>query len=135
MKKIGFVLVIGFLAIGTIYAQNWGNPRGYTQSVTVEGSLLLENGEIAVSTGNAVYFVPSLGRYVGFIDGLKEGAQIKILGYASGNVLQPVQMTISGKSYDLLANNYGGYGSGCGYGFCNGYMTSGIGGGRGRRGW
>ncbi|MDR0447439.1 MAG: hypothetical protein LBH07_02095 [Treponema sp.] len=137
MKKLCFVLVIVFLVIGTVTAQGRGNPRGaYTQTITVEGTLQLQNGHIAVSTGNMVYFVPSLERYIGFIESLKEGARITIMGNVSGNILQPVQMTINGKTYDLLANNYGGYGTWCGCGYCYGPAGSGAGrGGWGRRGW
>jgi hypothetical protein len=137
MKKTGFVLVIAFIAIGTISAQNWGNQRGYDQSInaeaiTVEGTLQLQNGQIALSAGNAVYFVPALNRYIGFIDGLKEGASVSISGYASGSFLQPAQLTIDGKSYNFQMNNftqgYGGYGRG----YCSGY--AGFSGGRGMRG-
>ena len=128
MKKLGFVLVIAFLAIGGISAQN----RGNSQSITIEGTLQLQNDQIVVSTGNAVYFVPELGRYVGSIDGLREGARVSIAGYASGNYLQPVQMTLNGKSYDLQANTLGNYGTG--------YSNYGVGGygpccGAGRNGW
>jgi len=134
MKKLGFVLVIAFLAISGISAQNWGN----SQSITVEGTLQLQNGQIAVSTGNAVYFVPELERFVGFIDGLREGARVSVAGYASGNYLQPVQMTLNGKSYDLGANySQGGYGYGIGYNHCGGYGGYGMGyrgGGWGHRG-
>ena len=128
MKKLCFILVIAFVATGGISAQNWGNSR----SITIEGTLQLQNGQIAVSTGNAVYFVPELGRYVGFIDGFREGARVSVSGYASGNYLQPVQMTLNGKSYDLRTNNFAqGYG-GYGRGYCAG--PAGFGGG-GRGGW
>jgi hypothetical protein len=42
-KKVIFVLVIAILAIGTISAQVWGNQQGAPQSVTVEGTLQLQN--------------------------------------------------------------------------------------------
>ena len=125
MKKLGFVLVIAFVTIGGISAQNGGNSR----SITIEGTLQLQNGQIAVSTENTVYFVPELGHYLGFIDGLKEGARVSVAGYASGNYLQPVQMTLNGKSYDFLTNNFA-QSYGCGY--CSGPVGSG---GGGRGGW
>ena len=133
MKKLGFVLVIAFLAISGISAQNWGNP----QSITIEGTLQLQNGQIAVSTGSAVYFVPELGRYVGFIDGLREGSRVSVAGYAFGNYLQPVQMTLNGKSYDLQANAFGNYGTGYNnYGVGGFGPCCGVGGfGAGRSGW
>jgi hypothetical protein len=131
MKKLGFVLVITFLAIGAVFAQNWRNP----QPVTVEGTLQLQRGQIAVASGNTVYLVPELGRYVGFIDGLKEGARVSVVGYVSGNYIQPAQLTINGKSYDLgdtTAGNYGAGSGGYGYGSC--CDVGGYGAGRGA-GW
>ena len=130
MKKIGFAAFITFLSINAIFAQGWGNPRSAVQSVTVEGTLQLQNGQIAVSTGNAVYFVPMLGRYVGFIDGIKEGNKVTVEGYASGNYLFPSKVTVDGKSYDFQTPAADpGYGPGlcCGGGFAFGR------GGRGRR--
>jgi hypothetical protein len=141
MKKLGFVLAIAFFAIGTASAQGWGNWGNVPQLVTVEGTLQLQNGQIVVSSGNTVYYCPVIGRYVGFIDGLKEGSRVTIEGYAVGNVLQPAKLTASGKSYDFLANSSGAYdcyggGGGCGGGYCGGQMMAGgFGGGRGRRGW
>jgi hypothetical protein len=137
MKKISFLLLIAFVAVGVVSAQNWGNPwGGRAQSVTVEGTLQLQNGQIALSSGNAVYFVPALTQYIGFIDGIKEGARVSVSGYAFGNVLQAEQITISGKSYGMLANNFGGYGAGCGCGYCYGPASFNSGcGGWGRRGW
>jgi hypothetical protein len=135
MKKIGFLLVIAFMAIGAAFAQNWGNPWGAAQSVTVEGTLQLQNGQIAVLTGSTFYFVPVLNRYVGFIEGLKEGARISVSGYASGNVLQVSQVTINGKSYDFTPGVPGASGY-AGYGWCGGACYGGFDssrGGRGRR--
>jgi hypothetical protein len=123
MKKLGFLLVIAFMAAGAVFAQGWG---GASQKVTLTGTLQLQNGQIALSSGNTLYFVPSLGRYIGFIDGLKEGAGVSIDGYASGNYLEPLKVTINGKSYDFSASNQGqGWGGG-GYGYCgNGPYNSG----------
>jgi hypothetical protein len=120
MKKIVFAVLIAFAVTGAVFAQNWGNPRGMVQSVTVSGTLQLQNGQIAVAQGNTVYFVPILQRYIGFIDGLKEGTAVSISGYVSGNFLQPVQMTLDGKAYDFQNPvNNGGYAN-YGPGFCGG---------------
>ena len=131
MERFGFVLVIVFLAIGTVSAQNRGNQWEVSQSVTLEGTLQLQNGQIALSTGNTIYFVPILERYIGFIDRLREGARVSITGYTSGNFLQPIQMTLDGKSYDFQANT-GGFGFNNNVGAfgpcCYGY-------GAGRGGW
>ena len=117
MKKILFMTVITCLVTGAVCAQGWGSA---SQPVNVTGTLQLQNGQIALASGDAVYFVPALVRYIGFIEGLKEGARVSIEGYAWGNSLQPLKVNIDGKTYDFSANNnlsqgWGGYGY-CGYG-------------------
>ena len=110
MKKLGFVIVIACLLIGTASAQNWGSGWGTApQIISVTGTLQLQNGVIAVVNGNTAYYVPTLTQYVGFIEGLREGAQISIDGYVSGNYLQPIKVTISGKSYDFTADTRQSY--------------------------
>ena len=118
MKKISFLLVVAILAMGVVSAQNWRNQWGIGQPVTVEGTLQLQNGQIVVSTGNAVYFVPVLNQYIGFIDGLKEGARVSVLGYASGDILQVSQITINGKSYVFQSSRYGNNSAYANYGSC-----------------
>jgi hypothetical protein len=100
MKKIVIILVIAFLAIGALSAQVWGG-RGIPESTKIDGTLQLHNGQFAVASGNNIYYVPSIRRYIGFIDGLKEGSNVSFEGFVSRNFLMPVKMTISGKTYDL----------------------------------
>ncbi|MDR2534956.1 MAG: hypothetical protein LBD29_02850 [Treponema sp.] len=130
MKKLALVLAAVLTATSGAAAQGWNNSRGYTQSLSIEGTLGLQNGVIALSSGDSVYFVPMLERYVGFIDGLKEGAQVSVEGYAAGygNVIYPTKLTINGKTYEVSPNptgmgpyGYGGarspgYGMGRGHG-------------------
>ena len=132
MKKLAFVCVIAFLAIGTVSAQwggGWGTP---VQVVTVTGTLQLQSGTIAVVSGSNVYFVPALAQYIGFIDGLREGAEISVDGYLSGTTLQPTKFTIGGRAYDFTAATQLGFGGGYGYcgggGWGNSRMVSGRGG-------
>jgi hypothetical protein len=126
MKRVGFVMVIVCMAIAAVSAQTPPNPWG--QTVTVDGILQLQNGSIALASGNSVYFVPMLTRYVGFIDGLKEGARVSVQGYVGGyNMLMPTAITVNGKAYDLGGNSWGG-----GYGM--GHHGGGYGGGWGHRG-
>jgi len=101
MKKLGLALIIAVLAMGAASAQNWGGFGSSPQPTAFEGTLQLHNGQIALSTGNTFFYVPELRQYVGFIEELKEGSRISILGYASGNILRPVQFTLAGRSYDL----------------------------------
>ena len=131
-KKAAAVFALVLLIAGAAAAQ--GGAWGYAAPVTIEGTLQLQNGVIALAGENAVYFVPALTRYIGFIEGLKEGAKVRIEGSASGSVIAPTRITVSGKSYDLLGAAAGmGYGcGGGGGGSC--YGGSGTAGGWGRRG-
>ena len=119
MKRFGFVMIIAFLVIGTVFAQDRSARRSRAESITVDGTLQLQNGFIAVSSGDTVYYVPRLGRYVGFIDGLKEGSRVSIEGHAFRNFLQPVKVTVDGRAYNFpegpgFAGS--GWGGGPGYG-------------------
>jgi len=76
-------------------------------AVTVQGTLTLAQGTLAVVSGGTTYLVPRLSRYVGFIDSLKEGAQVKLEGTAFASQDAAVKnlavdtLTVGGKSYDL----------------------------------
>jgi hypothetical protein len=116
MKKTFLMAVIGLAVIGFLSAQQgWGhrwerNPGYSAQSVTVTGNLQLQNGVIAVVNNGQIYYVPSLERLVGFIDGFKEGAQVSVEGFSWNNYgaafVEPVKLTINGKSYDLGSNTF-----------------------------
>jgi hypothetical protein len=121
MKKAFLVAVIALAFIGIVSAQSWRpgwtrNQGDFAQIVAVTGTLQLRNGTIAVESNNSVYYVPSLERYIGFIDGLKEGATVTIEGYGDRAYLQPSKITLNGKSYDFSANY--AQGTSCdGYGY------------------
>ena len=113
MKKAVIILTIAFLAICTISAQDRGarggrNTRGAPEQVKIDGTLQLQNGQFAVASGNNMYYVPAIERYIGFIDGLKEGSAASFEGYVSGNFLRPSKMTVNGKTYDLAGGGSGG---------------------------
>jgi len=124
MKKIGFFLLIAVLVVGTVSAQNRNDLRRDNSTVTIDGTLQLQRGNIVLASGDSVYYVPSLTRYVGFIEGLKEGASVSVEGYEYRSVLYPVKVTIAGKSYDFADNSSGGF-SMMGPGF--GMMGPGLG--------
>jgi len=100
-------------------SQAWGQntprnqtPRPAPESATVSGNLTISQGMIAVVSGETTWLVRGLNRYVGFIDGLKEGAQVTLEGYAmpagardknDKNIksLYVQKMTLNGKDYEL----------------------------------
>ncbi|MCX7787555.1 MAG: hypothetical protein N2442_07645, partial [Spirochaetes bacterium] len=97
MKKVAVLMVLGLVVSGLAMAQagpgpgTWGPqnrpiPPAYAQAQTevvkVDGTLSLINGRIGLKSGGKTYYVPMLGRYAGFIEGLKEGAYVKLEGYA-----------------------------------------------------
>jgi hypothetical protein len=118
MKRLTGLLFIAVILTGSLYAQNrfspdFNNQQYDTNSVAVSGTLMLENGSIAVQSvrGNttSIYLVPILNRYVGFIDGLQEGAAINVEGFSFGNgdVLHPTKITIGGQVYNFPAQDFG----------------------------
>ena len=106
MKKVISIMVIAILVAGTICAQDKVNPRENRQreTVSIEGTLKLENGLVAVQSGDTVYRVPLLNRYIGFINGLKEGAKVSVEGNSFRNVIMPKKVVIDDKTYDFVAN-------------------------------
>jgi hypothetical protein len=93
--------------------QQWGRSsqqRDFAppENISVTGNLTIAQGMIAVTGNNTTYLVRGLDRYIGFIDGLKEGAAVTIQGYALNHpqdrtlkFLEAQKMTISEKEYDL----------------------------------
>jgi hypothetical protein len=127
MKKLIIFLITAILIAGTVFAEpirEQRNPRPQEKteqlrdvprsrnnraregnSVTVEGVLKLEKGFVAVENDGAVYTVPMLNRYIGFITGLREGEKISVEGYEFRNMIRPTKVTIDGKSYDFMARD------------------------------
>jgi hypothetical protein len=130
MKKLVLLLAGGMVTAGA-FAQGWGPAAG--QPLTAEGTLQLQNGVIVLASGDTFYAVPGLSRYVGFIEGLKEGARVSIQGYSGGyNLIYPSRLTVNGKTYDLAANAPGGMGYGYGMTYGRGHHGGRYGGyGRG----
>ena len=127
MKKL--VLLCLFITIlgGVVFAQS------NTPTSTIRGTLGLSAGRISVVSGNIIYYVRGLQRFVGFIDGLKEGAQVSVDGYAAAPAIDgqnyrsfyPVTLTLNGKNYEVgspAAGNMAGgrNGKGMGPGFRGG---------------
>jgi len=107
VKKFAVFLFVSVLLAGTVFAQNKDNRQNRNDrkqevaKVTIDGILKLEKGVVAVASGDSVYYVPILNRYIGFIDGLKEGTKVSVEGSQIKDVIRPVKVTINGKSYDF----------------------------------
>jgi hypothetical protein len=110
MKKIISIMVIAILIAGTVFAQERANPRDRQRvdnSVSVEGNLKLEKGFVALESGDSVYLIPLLNRYIGFINGLREGARVSVEGNTFRNVIMPRKVVIDNKTYEFLAGGPG----------------------------
>jgi hypothetical protein len=103
MKKIVFLVFLSFIVCGITFAQT--TPP----ITTVNGILGLNGGRIVLRSGDTTYYTRALERFVGFIDGLKDGAQVTIEGYVSSpspegvteRLLFPVKLTLNGKVYEV----------------------------------
>jgi len=94
-------------------------PELTAEKLTVTGNLTIAQGMIAVKSGETTYIVPGLIRYAGFIDSLKDGAQVTLEGSAANRqedsktkILLASKMTIAGKEYDLSMPRATGQGQG-----------------------
>ena len=116
MKKLMIFLFIAVFITGMIPAQeraerqrNINPPTRIAPPTrvsppatrTIEGTLKLERGSVAVQSGETTYFVPMLTRYIGFINELREDVKVSIEGFLLRNFIQPVKVTIGDKSYDF----------------------------------
>ena len=112
MKRLVIFMFIAVLIIGTVSAQNRNNrPDANNRQrevtpVSIDGNLKLERGIVAVQSGDSVYLVPLLNRYINFINDLKEGAKVSVEGNVFRRVIMPNKVTIEGKSYDFIARGF-----------------------------
>jgi len=113
-RKILFaILIIGLAAM--VQAQVWGPGRNQrnlpaVETVTVSGTMVVAQGRPALKSGDITYFVSGISQLIGFIDGLKEGAQVTFEGVATTSpsdnsikFLSPSKLTINGKVYELAS--------------------------------
>ncbi|MCL2209428.1 MAG: hypothetical protein FWC19_04550 [Treponema sp.] len=104
MKRLVIFLLACILTTGAIFAQDKAErPERQREVVTIDGIVKLEKGMVAVESGDSVFVVPVLNRYINFINGLKEGAKISVEGNAFKNFIMPKKVTIEGKTYDLAS--------------------------------
>jgi hypothetical protein len=130
MKRTLIVVFSGLIVAGSLSAQSAGQPLGRggmpamsfgsapvlqeqtAETVKIEGKLSFINGRIAVQTGGKTYYIQRIDRLIGFVDGLKEGASVKLEGFAipismapEYVVLRVTKLTFGGKEYDLSSVN------------------------------
>jgi hypothetical protein len=129
MKKtvrIFMIALIALLCSGSAGAQDWSHNRGRmsgkrvnpatAEPVTVNGNLQLMEGHIAVAAEGKIYYINGpIQHLIGFIDGLKEGAAVRLEGPATtvpfnsnARFLWVTKLTFNGKTYDfpLTAEGY-----------------------------
>ena len=136
MKRIVYTALLVMAAAAVVSAQQWdpgpGSRRGpgprydrrhYSgpgqyradrwENVTVTGNLELIDGNIALPQDEVIYYVTGLNRLIGFVDGLKEGAEVTLEGAAlplpgdgDRRVLQVSKLEIDGKTYDNLTPRF-----------------------------
>jgi hypothetical protein len=124
MKKTLILLLLLTAAAGVSFAQaggpgsdsrrNRGSGSRDAETTTITGKLELINGNIALKNGDTVFYITGLGRLIGFVDGLKEGAEVRLEGWvfaAPGNPetrgFLVSKLTINGKEYDNLLPEFG----------------------------
>lgn len=117
MKKIGMFVFAALIAAGLGFAQT-GNPPDagpkagaqFTppEKSTISGNLGISRGMLSLESGGILYYVRGLDRFIGFIDGLKEGAALSLEGYAfdsprlpGAKIFRVTELRLNGKNYDL----------------------------------
>ncbi len=127
MKRAVIVVLAIAVAASAVSAQGWGPgsrgpgavaaPAAPAELSKIEGKLSLVNAHPAVVVKDKTYYVGIPSRLFGFVDGLKEGAAVKLEGYEqplpyATNVamFHVVKLTIGGREIDL--SQAGGFGRG-----------------------
>jgi hypothetical protein len=119
MKK-NFILVVLALCTAGLFAQPARRPPRNAseqpgrepQTASVSGTLSIINGRIAIQSDSTVFYAAGIQRFVGFIDGLKEGAQVTLDGYVrelreeNAKMLFVTKLTLNGKSYDTAPSGF-----------------------------
>jgi hypothetical protein len=117
MKKIGMFVFAVLITAGLTFAQTGNQPdpgpktgARFTppEKSTISGNLGISRGMLSLESGGVLYYVRGLDRFIGFIDGLKEGAALSLEGYAfdsprlpGAKIFRVTELRLNGKSYDL----------------------------------
>ena len=112
-RKLFFLILLVFGLAVMVSAQDRerrerDSRRTAPETVTVTGSMVVANGMPALRSGSDTYLIGGISRLVGFIDGLREGAQVTIEGTVMTaprnselKYLRPSKLTLGGRTYDL----------------------------------
>ncbi len=106
MKKLVIIAMMGLVLAATLSAQN--TQRTAAETLSISGTLAVENGLIALKTENQTYYTHGFQHLINFVDGLKEGAALTLEGYVLPYQRDPeylhfmsTKLIINGKSYEL----------------------------------
>ena len=111
------VLMVGFVVLTSAQdreisrdRRNWQAP----EPVTISGSMVVAHGGPALKSGDVTYYVSGISRLIGFVDGLREGAQVTVEGVAVAvprnedvKFLRASKLIIGGRTYDLAPQGEG----------------------------
>ncbi|MDR2393148.1 MAG: hypothetical protein LBD93_03180 [Treponema sp.] len=114
-RSIFCILLLGAVA-GLLFTQHrnpWGGPDPWRQAalpetIKVTGKLAVLDGMIALQDTDIRYYVRGIDRFIGFIEGLTEGATVTLEGYSQAShsgefrFLRATKLTINTKVYDLV---------------------------------
>ncbi|QQO07810.1 hypothetical protein [Breznakiella homolactica] len=125
MKKLITIGIIALTMTASAFA-GWGGPgRGPSSfgmpeagqngsdlvSVTITGTLASVNGNLAIQSGGATYYVKGLNRLMNTVPGLVVGVNVTLQGYSSvimdsgvstGQYFKAEQVTFNGKTYGVM---------------------------------
>jgi hypothetical protein len=117
MKRIVFFALCATAMAAVVSAQAGNGPGlgpaagtrpGLSEPVTISGNLGISRGMISLESGGSLYYVAGLNRFIGFIDGLKEGAAVSLTGYAfepprlsGAKVFRVIELNLNGKRYEM----------------------------------
>jgi hypothetical protein len=111
VKKNILLLILAFSAAVLALAKENERKWKDAENVTINGRLMIEKGNFAINSGGLIYYVIGLNSVAGFIDGLKEGAQVTFNGVALTNklsertkLLRVSKLTFNGKDYEFENN-------------------------------
>jgi hypothetical protein len=113
MKRIILCVLFAAALSGILFAQDSDRPGAFRRNrlpekITLSGSLGLSRGRIVLESGGATYYIAGLGRLIGFVEGLKEGASVSLEGWAfplprseTEQIFRAAKLSLNGKDYEL----------------------------------